>query len=176
MDASHSAVPHRPPARARRARDYLPLGILIGAAFVAALALQAASRHWDARSWMLDGMGLFLVILSLFKFFDIPGFVEGFRAYDLLARRTAAYAYLYPFIEVALGLGYLARWHLPFVYGATLAVMLFGTAGVVISLVRGLDVECACMGTVLHVPLSTVTLAEDVGMAAMAAALWLTPT
>jgi hypothetical protein len=31
------------------------------------------------------------------------------------------------------------------------------------------------MGTALHVPLSTVTLAEDVGMAVMAAAMWLMP-
>ena len=175
MNAPGSAVPHRQTRRRRRAKDYLPLGILVGAALVAALAMQAAFGRWDARSWMLDGMGLFLVVLSLFKFFDIPGFVDGFRMYDLLARRTAVYAYLYPFIELALGLGYLARWHPPLVFAATIVVMLFGTAGVVRSLFRGLDVECACMGTVLHVPLSTVTLVEDIGMAAMAAAMWLIP-
>ena len=31
------------------------------------------------------------------------------------------------------------------------------------------DVDCACMGTVLKVPLSTIALLEDLGMAAMAA-------
>jgi hypothetical protein len=175
MDSPAPPAHHRQHGRGRRAKDYLPLGILIAAAFIAALAMQAAFGKWATRSWMLDGMGLFLVILSLFKFFDIPGFVDGFRMYDLLARRIAAYGYLYPFIELALGLGYLARWHPPVVYGATIAVMLFGTAGVVRSLARGLDVECACMGTALHVPLSTVTLAEDVGMAVMAAAMWFIP-
>ena len=34
---------------------------------------------------------------------------------------------------------------------------------------RGLDTRCACMGTVLDVPLSHVTLTEDIGMIAMAA-------
>jgi hypothetical protein len=31
-----------------------------------------------------------------------------------------------------------------------------------------LDVRCACMGTILNVPLSTVTLTEDIGMGLMA--------
>ena len=39
------------------------------------------------------------------------------------------------------------------------------------ALSRGLDVRCACMGTQLNVPLSTVTLTEDLVMVAMAAYL-----
>ena len=46
--------------------------------------------------------------------------------------------------------------------------MLFGGLGVFRALAKGLDLECACMGTVLSVPLSTVALIEDFGMAAMA--------
>lgn len=41
----------------------------------------------------------------------------------------------------------------------------------ILALRRGLDIECPCMGSVLSVPLSTVTLVEDLGMAAMAAAM-----
>jgi hypothetical protein len=47
-------------------------------------------------------------------------------------------------------------------------VFTFGAVGVVLALRRGLDIACPCMGNVLSVPLSTVTLTEDVLMVAMA--------
>jgi hypothetical protein len=40
-------------------------------------------------------------------------------------------------------------------------------------LTKRLDIECACLGTVLRVPLSTVALTEDLGMAVMALAMLL---
>jgi hypothetical protein len=52
--------------------------------------------------------------------------------------------------------------------------MIFGAVGVIRALAAGLDIECACMGTVLRVPLSTVALGEDLGMAGMAAVMLLT--
>lgn len=37
-----------------------------------------------------------------------------------------------------------------------------------------MDIQCACMGTVLDVPLSTVAVIEDLGMVLMACAmLWM---
>jgi hypothetical protein len=118
-------------------------------------------------------MGFFLVVFSMFKFFDMEGFADGFQMYDLLAKRFRPYAYVYPFIELCLGLGYLSHWRPLVVYLTTIIVLTFGSIGVLRALFKGLDIECACMGTVLHVPLSTVALIEDLGMAAMAAGmLW----
>jgi hypothetical protein len=34
-------------------------------------------------SWMHDFMGLFLVVLSMFKLFKPEGFADGFQVYDL---------------------------------------------------------------------------------------------
>ena len=78
-----------------------------------------------------------------------------------------------PFIELALGLAYLAFWRPTFVYLATVIVLGFGALGVINALRRGLDVNCACMGNTLKVPLSTVALVENVGMAAMALVMFL---
>ena len=122
-------------------------------------------------SGMHDFMGFFLVVFSMFKFFDLEGFADGFQMYDLLAKAFRPYAYVYPFLELGLGLGYLARWEPPFIYAATVCLMLFGAMGVLRALLQGLDVECACMGTVLRVPLSTVALIEDFGMALMAGSM-----
>jgi hypothetical protein len=44
---------------------------------------------------------------------------------------------------------------------------------VIRALRRKLDIECACMGTILNVPLSTVALTEDLAMAVMAVAMWI---
>jgi hypothetical protein len=59
------------------------------------------------------------------------------------------------------------------IYVATIAVMVFGSLGVIRALTKGLDIECVCMGTVLSVPLSTVALVEDLSMAVMAGAMLL---
>ena len=65
---------------------------------------------WNWMDWMHDFMGFFLVVFSMFKFFNLEGFADGFHMYDLLAKPFRPYAYIYPFIELALGLGYLAHW------------------------------------------------------------------
>jgi hypothetical protein len=122
-------------------------------------------------NWMHDFMGFFLVVFSMFKFFDMEGFADGFEMYDLLAKPFRPYAFFYPVIELSLGLGYLSHWQPTIVYAVTIIVMIFGSIGVFRALFKGLDIECACMGTVLHVPLSTVALIEDLGMAGMAAVM-----
>jgi hypothetical protein len=149
--------------------DYLPFIVILALTVLSALAIQSSLHRWNWMAWMNDFMGFFLVVFSMFKFFDMEGFADGFHMYDLLAIRFRAYAFVYPFIELALGLAYLARWKPRVVYAVTIVVMLLGTAGVLRALIKGLDVNCACMGTVLKVPLSTVALVEDAGMAVMAA-------
>lgn len=172
MAHSHGHETHvREPGWGKSWRDYLPLMVIVGLAALAGAAKQVHYGGWSTETWMLDFMGVFLVIFSAFKFFDLEGFADGFGMYDLLAKPFRPYAYLYPFLELALGLGYLSRWHLTTVLVATVVLMGFGALGVIRALKRGLDLECACMGTVLRVPLSTVALLEDLGMAVMAAAM-----
>jgi YHS domain-containing protein len=168
-------VRKREKGRGRRWRDYIPLIVIVGLAMLAATAKQGHyPAAWDWMAWMHDFMGFFLVMFSMFKFFDLEGFADGFQMYDLLAKRLRGYAYVYPFLELALGLGYLSHWQPLVVYSATVVLMVFGSLGVFRALAQGLDLECACMGTVLKVPLSTVALTEDLGMAAMAAVmLWM---
>jgi hypothetical protein len=122
---------------------------------------------------MHDFMGFFLTQFALLKLFDLPGFADGFQMYDLLAKPFRPYALAYPFIELALGLGFLAGWRPAILYPATVVVLGFGALGVARALLKGLDVNCACMGNILKVPLSTVALVEDLGMAAMATLMWL---
>lgn len=145
-------------------QKYLPLFTLIAVAALGAFAL--TSGHF--MGWMHLFMGLLLCQFSMLKLFSVPKFAEGFQKYDLIAKRLPIYAYCYPFIELGLGLAYLS-WVEPLITNAIMvAVMGIGTIGVFRALRAGLDVRCACMGTILDVPLSTVTLTEDIGMGLMA--------
>jgi hypothetical protein len=151
---------------------YWPLFSLI---LIAGLAATALPPHFEMRGWMHHFMGFFLCQFAMLKIFRPSGFVEGFQKYDLIASKFPFYGYIYPWIELGLGLGYLAYFAPIWVYCLTMIVLGIGAIGVIRALRRGLDARCACMGTVLDVPLSTVTLTEDLVMATMALLLLLKP-
>ncbi|TVQ29194.1 MAG: hypothetical protein EA356_17315 [Geminicoccaceae bacterium] len=161
----------REEGRGTQIGDYWPLISLIAVSALGGLALAAGFDQLTMTNFMHGFMGVFLLIFALLKLFDLEGFKDGFAMYDLLARRVPAYGYVYPFIELALALAFLGFFVPALTYVATLVVFGFGALGVLAALRRGLDMDCPCMGNILSVPLSTVTLTEDLAMVAMALAL-----
>lgn len=145
-------------------KDYLPVGVIVLISFLMAIA----THHHDAHRIMAGFMGYFFVIFSMFKFFDLKGFVHGFQMYDIPTQKDVRYAYAYPFVELGLGLGYLSG-IAPFLVNLiAFVVMSISAYGVIKAMLEGLDVRCACLGTTLNVPLSTVSILENVGMGLMA--------
>jgi hypothetical protein len=51
---------------------------------------------------------------------------------------------------------------------ATIVVMGFSSIGVIQSVVSKKKIQCACLGAVFNLPMSTVTIIEDLLMVAMA--------
>jgi prepilin signal peptidase PulO-like enzyme (type II secretory pathway) len=78
------------------------------------------------------------------------------------------YSYLYPFIEFFLGIAYLIRWHSFYINLITFIIMIIGAIGVAIELSKKRTITCACLGLVFKIPMTYVTLIENVTMAAMA--------
>ena len=143
---------------------YKPLAVIVGTVIIAAWAV----GYHSPIPFLHLFMGLFFLIFAMFKFFDLEGFVEGFLMYDLVAKRFRTYAYIYPFIEVLLGILYLSD-GLPIITDLiTIVVMFAGAAGIVNSIGKGEDLSCACLGTTLNVPLSLVSVVENLGMGLMA--------
>lgn len=157
--------------RGKSLADYWPLFVLIVVSGLAAFAIGKGEGALTTRGFMHAYMGVFLVVFATLKLFDLKGFMDGFAMYDLVSKVNSSWGYVYPFIELALGLAYFAHVAPRATYIATIVVFLFGALGVVLALRKGLDIACPCMGNILKVPLSTVTLAEDIAMAAMAAML-----
>jgi copper chaperone CopZ len=85
---------------------YQPLLLIVGYIAVASL-VGSGSSSWLA--WMINFMAGFFLVFSAFKFLNLSGFADAYATYDLLAKRWRGYGYIYPFLELALGLAYLFR-------------------------------------------------------------------
>ncbi len=145
----------------------LIVGFLIGVTWLT--HIKTPGRHWH--EWMSDFMAGFFLVFSFFKLLNLSGFAQAYRGYDLIASRSNAYAYAYPFIELALGIAYLTRWNPVMTHWVTLVVMIVSALGVVNALRKRQLIECACLGTVFKLPMSKVTLIEDLSMAVITAAM-----
>ena len=151
-----------------RLTEYLPLIVVILMVLLMSLATNVAYSTSGYSSLMNKIMGFFLCLLAMFKLFNISGFADGFQMYDLIAKKCRKYAYCYPFIELSLGLAYLSNFEPIATNLITFIIMLISSIGVIKSLRSGMNIKCACLGTVLSVPLSTVSVVENLGMGLMA--------
>ena len=152
---------------------YFPLLLIIGYIAVASFAGTANAGSIDGTAWMTNFMAGFFLVFSGFKFLNLAGFADAYSSYDLLAKRWRGWGFVYPFLELALGLALLFRIAPPLTQVATIALMGFSSLGVLDALRQNRQIPCACLGTVLKLPMSTITLVEDVTMVAMAAAMLL---
>lgn len=152
-----------------------PLALIVGyiAGTVALLAWSSGS--FTTAALMTGFMGGFFLVFSFFKLLDVRGFALSYRTYDLVAAAWPTWGVIYPFVELSLGIAYVTN-VLPWLTNAvTLVVMLVGAAGILKALLNKRQIRCACLGTVLKLPLTQVSLAEDVLMALMAATMLILP-
>ncbi len=149
-------------------QTYLPLLLIVGV--IAAASFRSAVNSSD---WMINFMAGFFIVFAVFKLFDLKGFQDAYTTYDLIAKHYPKYALVYPFIELTLGFAFLFRYQITFTLYATIAVMSVGSLGVIQALRNKQAIRCACLGTSLNLPMSTVTLVEDLLMVLMSAAMLL---
>lgn len=152
-------------------RKFMPLVAML--VLVVALATLIAYRAgvYDAMFLASVFMGSFFLVFGGLKVMRLRAFAMAYREYDLLAMRSRTYAHLYPFIELALAFGYFVGLFPVIVNSVTLVIMLIGALGVYRKLRQREEIPCACLGTVFKVPMTWVTLGEDLLMAAIA--LWM---
>ncbi len=129
------------------------------------MGLSAISGSETMRYFMAG----FFLVFAFFKLLDIRAFADAYASYDLLAARWHGWGLAYPFIELALGIAYLAHVSPAFTHWATILIMGFSAIGVIRAVMKKSQIQCACLGTVFKLPMSTVTIVEDVGMVLMAA-------
>ncbi|KAA5826288.1 heavy metal transporter [Algibacter amylolyticus] len=147
-------------------KQLFPLFLIFGYIIVASVLLNY--KPWDASGFMLDFMGLFYIVFSFFKLLDLKGFPESFKMYDPLAKAIPAYGWVYPFIELGLGVMFLMRIEILFALIITLVVLGITTIGVTKTLLDKKSIQCACLGTALKLPMTKATFIENSIMIVMA--------
>ncbi|CAN5192070.1 hypothetical protein BH09DEP1_BH09DEP1_0740 [soil metagenome] len=148
-------------------KNFLPLIIIFS--FIGAFTLLMQIVYgFNINTAMYDFMGAFFVVFGLFKIINLSGFAQAYTMYDIIAKRSKIYAHLYPFIELALGVMYLTRYQLLLANWITLILMIIGSIGIALELAKGKTIVCACLGVVFKIPMTYVTLAEDIIMGLMA--------
>jgi copper chaperone CopZ len=143
-----------------------PLFIILGYIFIASILLNY--KNWNSSNAMLDFMGLFYIVFSFFKILDIKGFSMSFRMYDPLAKKAPIYGYIYPFIEVLLGVMFLTRLEVNIALVITVIILGVTTIGVTQTLLNKRAIKCACLGTKLNLPMTEATFIENALMIIMA--------
>ncbi len=149
-------------------KNFLPLIILFGLITALTFAKLFVLGPSNTHAFMSSFMGFFFIIFGGFKAYNLTAFAEAYAMYDLVAKRSRTYALAYPFIELVLGFFYLFSWYPTITNVITLIIMTMSAAGVAVSLMQGQHIMCACLGTIFKIPMTYVTLAEDLLMALMA--------
>ncbi|WP_343487967.1 heavy-metal-associated domain-containing protein [Allomuricauda sp. d1] len=148
-----------------------PLFLIFAYLFATAFLLNY--KDWNMGEAMLDFMGLFYIVFSFFKFLDLKGFPESFRMYDPLAKLVPAYGWIYPFLELGLGLLFLMRFQVQTALIATIIMLGITTFGVTKTLLDKKSIRCACLGTALNLPMTEATFIENAIMLVMAVTMLL---
>ncbi len=149
---------------------YRPLLTVVGfILLVTLLAQYPYPAGFDGSLWMRHFMAGFFITFSFFKLLNVSGFAESYRMYDEIAKRVPAWGNIYPFVELGLGLAYLTNIAPVWTNVATIVVLGVSAVGVIRSVLDKRAIKCACLGDVFNLPMSTVTIVEDVTMVAMAA-------
>lgn len=149
-------------------QTYKPLILIV--AFIAGVTLlaQYPFAEFSAMLWMRHFMAGFFIVFAFFKLLNISGFANSYAMYDVIAQRWKSWGYIYPFVELALGIAYLINFNPLLTNVATLIILSIGTIGVVKSNLNKRSIQCACLGEVFNLPMSKVTIVENVSMLVMA--------
>jgi len=150
---------------------YKPLLLIFLFISVFSLINELTATEIEWTRWMRNFMAGFFIVFSFFKFLNLKDFANSYAMYDIVAKKIPVYGLIYPFLELILGILYFINFNPIITNTATLIIMGVSTIGVAQSILDKKKIQCACLGAVFDLPMSKVTLIEDLLMVAMAAVM-----
>ena len=146
-------------------KDLAPLfSIILGISLLAGIR---QIGNIDGMLYMMDWMGLFLLSFGMLKLVDLEGFATGFASYDIIAKRFKHYGYVFPFIEIVLGILYLMGVMFILQNVLVLVISALGMYSAYKVITDKLEIRCVCLGTLFHIPMTWATFIENFLMAVM---------
>ncbi len=150
---------------------FIPFYLAMAVVFIYTAIHQIMLGHRIGMIAMNDFMGIRFLLFGILKLLDLEWFVKTFMQYDIIAKRRKPYGYIFPFLEILLGIAYLRDTQMQ--YWLTInvvTVLLVGITGIGIwyALKGKKEVDCVCMWTKFPLPMSSINLVENIAMWAMA--------
>ena len=112
-------------------------------------------------------MGTLLILFGVLKLANLSKFVEIFSKYDIISQKFKIYGYLFPFIEIIIGILLIKGYKLNYIYNLIKTLMIISIISVSISIIQGKKLRCGCLGSFFHIPLSYITIFENIYMLVM---------
>jgi len=158
-----SAINHNETVEQTRSwfETYKPILLIFFYISLITVLIQTTNHHFDYMQAMQHFMAGFFLVFSFFKMLNLKGFAESYMMYDVLARKIPVWGYIYAFLEFGLGISYLLNFSPIFTNAVTFIVMSISIIGVLQSVLNKKKIQCACLGAVFNLPMSTVTIIED---------------
>ena len=153
---------------------YKPIVLIFAYVFLVSVIAGSTVLGFDEMIAMRVFMAGFFLVFSFFKLLNLDGFADSYAMYDVVARKFKAWGYIYALIELGLGIAYAANLNPVITNLVTIVVMSVSIVGVLQSVLNKKTIQCACLGAVFNLPMSTVTIIEDGLMIAMSGVmLWM---
>jgi copper chaperone CopZ len=171
-----SAIEHNEAAEQAKSwlTTYKPILTIFAYITGITLFIQTQNDSFNTMQWMRHFMAGFFLVFSFFKMLNLKGFAESYVMYDVVARKIPIWAYLYSFVELGLGIANLIDFNPVITNATTFIVMSISIIGVLQSVLNKKQIQCACLGAVFNLPMSTVTIIEDALMIVMSGAMLMT--
>lgn len=164
-----SAINHNEIAEQTKSwfETYKPILLIFFYVSLVTVLVQLNNHHFDIMQWMQHFMAGFFLVFSFFKLLNLKGFAESYVMYDVVAKQIPIWGYVYAITELGLGIAFLINFNPLLTNSITFAVMSISIIGVLQSVLNKKKIQCACLGAVFNLPMSTVTIIEDALMIIM---------
>ena len=155
-------------------QTYKPILLIFGYITGITLLIEYTQGGFYWMRWMNHFMAGFFLVFSFFKLLNLKGFAESYSMYDIVAKRWNGWGYVYAFTELALVIAFLTGFNPILTNSVTFGVMTVSIIGVLQSVLNKRKINCACLGDIFNLPMSTITIIEDALMIGMSGIMLIT--
>ena len=143
--------------------------ILVSLSMVIILSLITTNNdNFSITNFCRYFMGYFFIIFSFLKLLNVKQFAISFSNYDPISNKFFTYGLIYPFLELTLGVLFLSNFLTLYINFITIFIFVPQTLGIMNKLSKNEILECACVGSTFNVPISKLTITENLVMIFMA--------
>ena len=112
-------------------------------------------------------IGFIFIVFGILKLFNLIKFAKIFNKYDIISKKNKIYPFFYPFIEIIIGILLMENIKINEVLFFTIILMVISIFSVIPTLLSGEKLRCGCIGSFFNIPLSYITLSENIMMLSM---------